>query len=131
MKKKKKTYQGLQEDIRKLKLPAIEVWENKYQDKEYVVRFDTPEFTCLCPKTGLADFAHIFIEYYPARWCIELKSFKEYLFSFRSLGIFHEHVANRVLDDLVKSCKPKWMKVKGIFNVRGGITTMVEAEYMG
>ena len=127
----KKTYKGLQENIRKIKLPKIDTWANKYPDRDYVVKFDTPEFTCICPKTGLPDFAHIFIEYSPDKNCIELKSFKEYLVSFRDLGIFHEHVINRVLEDLVKNCRPRWMKVKGIFNVRGGITTTVEAEYQG
>jgi 7-cyano-7-deazaguanine reductase len=105
------------------------VWENKYADKDYVVRFDTPEFTCICPKTGLPDFAHIYIEYSPDAGCIELKSFKEYLMAYRNIGIFHEHAVNRMLEDLVKACSPKWMKVKGEFNTRGGITTTVEAEY--
>jgi 7-cyano-7-deazaguanine reductase len=125
----KKTYRGLQKDIRKRKFPKIDVWENKYSDKEYIVKFDTSEFTCICPKTDLPDFAHIFVEYLPGPWCVELKSFKEYLFSYRDVGIFHEHVVNHMLEDLVKSCKPRWMKVKGVFNTRGGITTTVEAEY--
>lgn len=125
----KVTYKGLQKNIRKLRLPKIDTWENKYPDKTYVVKFDTAEFTCICPKTALPDFAHIFIEYTPEKKCIELKSFKEYLVSYRSLGIFHEHVVNRMLEDLTKACKPKWMKVKGVFNTRGGITTEVEAEY--
>jgi 7-cyano-7-deazaguanine reductase len=129
MKKKKSTYKGLQENVRKLALPRIDVWENKYKDKTYVVKFETPEFTCICPKTGLPDFARIFVEYSPDKWCVELKSFKEYMVSYRDLGIFHEHVVNRMLEDLVKSCKPNWMRVKGEFNVRGGITTTVEAEY--
>lgn len=128
---KKKTYKGLQENIRKIKLPKIGVWENKYKDKAYVVKFDTSEFTCICPKTGLPDFAHIFIEYVPAESCVELKSFKEYMFAYRDIGIFHEHVVNRFLEDLVKACKPRWMKVKGEFNMRGGITTTVESEYNG
>jgi len=125
----KNTYEGLQEDVRGLKLPHIEVWQNKYPDKDYLVCFDTPEFTCICPKTGLPDFAHLYIEYNPGDRCIELKSFKEYLMAFRTLGIFHEHVVNRILADLVGSCKPRAMKVKGIFNIRGGIKTTVEAEY--
>ena len=125
----KKSYRKLQENVRKAKLPKIDVWENKYKDKEYIVKVDTPEFTCICPKTGLPDFAHIFVEYSPDSWCIELKSFKEYMTAYRDLGIFHEHVINRFLEDLIKTCKPRWMKVKGIFNVRGGITTTVEAEY--
>jgi len=127
----KNTYEGLQESIRDIDLPEIEVWENKYPDKDYVVRFDTAEFTCICPKTGLPDFAHIYIEYSPRKHCVELKSFKEYLMAYRQLGVFHEHVVNRLLEDLVKSCDPEWMKVKGLFNTRGGITTAVEAEYNG
>lgn len=129
MVKKKKTYEGLQENVRKLKLPKIDIWKNKYPDKEYVVMFDTDEFTCICPKTGLPDFAHIFIEYSPTEKCIELKSFKEYLVAYRDIGIFHEHVINRMLDDLTKACNPRWMKIEGVFNTRGGITTTVEAEY--
>ncbi|MGB2600270.1 MAG: preQ(1) synthase [Candidatus Omnitrophota bacterium] len=126
---KKKNYEGLQKNVRKIKLPKVDTWKNKYQDKEYAVKFDTSEFTCICPKTGLPDFAHIFIEYSPEKNCIELKSFKEYLVAYRDLGIFHEHVVNRILEDLVKSCNPRWMKVRGVFNVRGGITTTVETEY--
>ena len=131
MAKRKTGYEGLQKNIRQVKLPKIDVWDNKYKEKTYVIKFDTPEFTCICPKTGLPDFAHIFIEYSPDRLCIELKAFKEYMTAFRNLGIFHEHVINRMLEDLVKSCKPRWMKVKGVFNIRGGITTTVEAEYPG
>ncbi|MFH1553019.1 MAG: preQ(1) synthase [Candidatus Omnitrophota bacterium] len=127
---KKSNYDGLQEKVRKLKLPKIDVWKNKYQDKEYVVKFDTSEFTCICPKTGLPDFAHISVEYSPWIWCVELKSFKEYMVGYRDVGIFHEHCVNRMLEDLVKSCKPRWMKVKGTFNVRGGILTTVEAGYL-
>ena len=126
---RKKTYKGLQENIRKIKFPKIDVWENKYQDKKYIVKFDTAEFTCICPKTGLPDFANIVIEYSPAKFCIELKSFKEYMTAYRDCGIFHEHVVNRILDDLVHSCNPYWMKIRGIFNVRGGITTTVETEF--
>lgn len=129
MAKEKKTYDGLQENVRRLKLPKIDVWKNKYPDKEYVVTFETREFTCICPKTGLPDFAQIFVEYSPGDKCIELKSFKEYIVSFRDIGIFHEHVVNRMLEDLVKACMPRRMKIKGVFNTRGGITTTVEREY--
>lgn len=127
--KKKMSYEGLQEDIRKLRLPKIDVWRNKYSDRTYNVKFDTAEFTCICPKTGLPDFGHISVDYSPVNWCVELKSFKEYMVSYRDLGIFHEHVVNRMLDDLVKSCRPRWMRIRGQFNIRGGITTTVEAEY--
>lgn len=122
-------YKGLQENVRDMELPGIEVWENKYSDKDYTVRSETTEFTCICPKTGLPDFAHIVIEYVPDVYCVELKSFKEYLFAYRDIGIFHEHAVNRILEDLVRSCRPRRMKVRGEFNIRGGITTTVEAEY--
>ena len=127
--KKKSSYEGLQAKVRSMKTPLIEVWENKYSDKDYVIDFETSEFTCICPKTGLPDFATIKIQYRPAKWCIELKSFKEYLVSFRNAGIFHEHVVNRMLEDFSKACKPKWARVEGIFNIRGGIQTTVSAEH--
>ncbi len=126
---KENTYEGLQENVRDLEFGTIDVWENKYPDKDYVVRLNTREFTCICPKTGLPDFARIYIEYSPDKLCIELKSFKEYLTAYRDVGIFHEHVVNRILDDLMNACAPRRMKVKGVFNVRGGITTCVEAEH--
>jgi len=125
----KNTYEGLQGKIRKLKTPKIEVWENKYKDKPYTVNLQTAEFTCICPKTGLPDFATIKIDYGPAKSCIELKSFKEYLMFYRDIGIFHEHLINKVLDDFVKACKPRWASVTGEFNVRGGIKTTVTATY--
>ena len=127
--KKKSSYEGLQAKVRNMKTPDIEVWENKYSDKEYVIDLETSEFTCICPKTGLPDFATIKIHYKPAKWCIELKSFKEYLVSYRNVGIFHEHMVNRILEDLVKASKPRWARVEGIFNIRGGIQTTVCAEY--
>ncbi len=127
--KRETSYEGLQEDIRKLKTPAIEVWENKYPDKKYTINLEVPEFTCICPKTGLPDFATIRIEYSPDKYCIELKSFKMYTIFYRNVGIFHEHVVNKMLEDLVKACSPRWMKIVGDFNVRGGIRTTVIAEY--
>lgn len=129
MKKRKTRYEGLQENIRKLKTPAIEVWQNKYPDKEYTINLEIPEFTCICPKTGLPDFATIRIEYSPDRYCIELKSFKMYTIFYRNLGIFHEHVVNKILEDLVRAARPRWLKVMGEFNVRGGIKTVVTATY--
>ena len=129
MKKRKSSYEDLQTNIRKLKTPQIEVWANKYPDKEYVVKIQTPEFTCICPKTGLPDFANIVIEYMPNESCLELKSFKLYLTSYRQIGIFHEHVINKILDDFVSACKPRWAKITGEFNPRGGITTTVSREY--
>jgi len=122
-------YDGLQKDIKKLKLPKIEVWENKYGDKDYAVRLETGEFTCICPKTALPDFATIYIDYRPDKWCVELKSFKFYLCAFRNVGIFHEHAANHILDDFVKAALPRHAKIRAEFNLRGGIKTTVEREY--
>jgi len=127
--KRKSRYEGLQEKIRKLKTPAIEVWQNKYPDKEYAISLEVTEFTCICPKTGLPDFANIRIEYSPDKYCLELKSLKMYTIFYRNLGIFHEHLVNKFLEDLVRACKPRWLKITGVFNVRGGIKTTVTAEY--
>jgi 7-cyano-7-deazaguanine reductase len=123
------SYEGLQERVRYLKTPEIEVWKNKYADKEYTVVIDIPEFTSLCPKTGLPDFAHIKIEYSPAQFCAELKSLKMYTVFYRNIHIFNEHVVNKILDDFVKACNPHWVKVTGEFNPRGGIKTTVIREY--
>ncbi|MFH1577543.1 MAG: preQ(1) synthase [Candidatus Omnitrophota bacterium] len=129
MSRQKSRYEKLQDNVRGLKAPNIEVWQSKYPDKEYIIKFEIPEFTCLCPKTGLPDFATIRIEYSPAKCCIELKSFKMYILFYRNLGIFHEHVVNKMLEDLVKACRPRWLKISGDFNARGGIKTTVVAEY--
>ena len=126
---KKKSYKGLQKKIRKLKTPQLEVWKNQYPDKVYTIDIEIPEFTCICPKTGLPDFAVIRIEYSPLKYCLELKSLKLYTIFYRNLGIFHEHVVNKILDDVVKAVKPRWMKITGEFNPRGGIKTTVSREY--
>lgn len=123
------TYEGLQEDIRELKTPKIQTWKNKYPDKDYIIDIEIPEFTCLCPKTGLPDFATIKIQYCPDKDCIELKSLKEYIFFYREIGIFHEHVVNKILEDFVRASKPRWVRIVGEFNIRGGIKTTVTAEY--
>ncbi|MFA5143483.1 MAG: preQ(1) synthase [Candidatus Omnitrophota bacterium] len=122
-------YEGLQGRIRALKTPEIESWKNQYPDRDYVIRIDIPEFTSICPKTGLPDFAVITIKYIPDRLCIELKSLKHYTIFYRDIGIFNEHLVNRVLDDMVRACKPRWMEIVGEFNARGGIKTTVSAEY--
>ncbi|MEA3560954.1 MAG: preQ(1) synthase [Candidatus Omnitrophota bacterium] len=127
--KKRSSYSRLQADVRKLKTPLIEVWENQYQDKEYTINLDFPEFTCLCPKTGLPDFAVIRVRYSPDKQCLELKSLKMYLIFYRNIGIFHEHTVNKILEDLVRTCKPRWLMVSAEFNVRGGIKTTVIAQY--
>ncbi|MFA5388724.1 MAG: preQ(1) synthase [Candidatus Omnitrophota bacterium] len=122
-------YEGLQKNIKNLKTPGIEVWENKYPGREYIITLENPEFTCVCPKTGLPDFANIVIQYAPAKHCVELKSLKLYMLFYRDIGIFHEHVTNKILEDFVKACKPRWACIKGEFNTRGGIKTTVTAEY--
>lgn len=129
MPKKKSSYEDLQKKIRSLKTPEIEVWENKYSDREYTVDLDFPEFTCICPKTGLPDFATIKIQYAPAKVCLELKSLKMYFIFYRDIGIFHEHLVNKILDDIVKACQPRWAKIEVVMNPRGGISTSVIAEY--
>lgn len=126
---KRSSYEGLQSGVRALKTPRIDTWKNQYSDRDYVIRVDIPEFTCICPKTGLPDFAEIAIQYIPDRECLELKSLKYYTLFYRDIGIFNEHVVNKMLDDLVKSCRPRWMRLVGEFNARGGIKTTVEAEY--
>ena len=126
---KKSSYEGLQAAIKKLKLPDIETWKNKYSQRDYKIYLEVPEFTCLCPKTGLPDFACIYIEYIPDKLCLELKSFKEYIFAYRNLGIFHEHAVNRILDDIKRAAHPRFLKIEGVFNIRGGIQTTVRAEY--
>lgn len=127
--KKRSSYKGLQKNIRKLKTPRIDVWMNRYPDKDYVIKLEIPEFTCICPKTNLPDFAVINLRYIPDKWCVELKSFKLYIVSYRNVGIFHEHVVNRILEDFLKACSPRWAHIEMVFNPRGGIKTTVEAEY--
>lgn len=108
---------------------ALETFPNPAPERDYEIRFDCPEFTCLCPKTGQPDFATIRIRYVPDVACVELKSLKLYLWSYRDQGAFHEAVTNRILDDLVAAVSPRRMTVIGEFWVRGGITTVVEAEH--
>ena len=107
----------------------LESFPNPRPEREYEIRFECPEFTCVCPKTGQPDFATIRIRYTPAEKCVELKSLKLYLWSFREVGAFHEAITNSILDDLVAAVKPRRMTVEGDFYVRGGIHTVVEASY--
>jgi len=109
------------------KLPEIECFKNQFKD--YIITIIIPEYTSLCPKTGQPDFGTITIEYQPDEWIIELKSLKIYIQAYRNLGIFYENAINKILNDLVNACKPKWMKVKGEFNPRGGIKSIVETKY--
>ena len=107
----------------------IETFPNPAPARDYEIEFECPEFTCLCPKTGQPDFATISINYVPDVECVELKSLKLYLWSFRDEGHFHEAVTNRILDDLVAKISPRSMTVEGDFYVRGGIHTLVRASY--
>jgi 7-cyano-7-deazaguanine reductase len=109
------------------KCPDIETWPNQFPAYEIVI--DIPEFTSVCPKTGLPDFGVLTIRYMPDKRCLELKSLKEYLLEYRNLGIFQENIVNRVLEDVVKAARPKWAAVKGEFHARGGIGTTVEARW--
>ena len=108
----------------------LETFPNRYASRDYTVEFDCPEFTSLCPVTGQPDFARINITYLPDQKCLESKSLKVYLFSFRSTGMFHEEITNRILDDLVAACAPRWARVRGTMNPRGGISIIVTAEYV-
>lgn len=125
-----KSYEGKQDDVREWTLPEIETFSNIYSDRDFVITMDIPEFTCVCPRTGLPDFATLTLEYVPDKRCLELKSFKEYLLDFRQRGIFHENVVNRVLDDIVRTCHPRRAKLTGVFNPRGGIQTTVIREHI-
>ena len=107
--------------------PDIETWPNQFP--AYEILIDDPEFTSVCPKTGLPDFGRLTIRYMPNKRCMELKSLKEYLFTYRNLGIFQENIANQVLNDVVKATDPVWAHVVGDFRPRGGISTIVEAFY--
>ncbi|MBI2298638.1 MAG: NADPH-dependent 7-cyano-7-deazaguanine reductase QueF [Armatimonadetes bacterium] len=107
----------------------LETVPNPKPERDYVVRIECPEFTCVCPRTGQPDFAVIRIEYVPDQSLLELKGIKLYLWSYRDEGTFHEAVVNRILDDFVRACRPRRMHVTGDFNVRGGIHTVVTAEY--
>jgi len=107
----------------------LESFANPRPGRDYLIKFDCPEFTCLCPKTGQPDFATIRVEYVPDELCVELKSWKLYLWSYRDQGAFHEAVTNRILDDLIAAINPRRARVEGEFKVRGGIYTTVVAEH--
>ena len=123
------SYDGLQSHIREMKTPSIETWQNEYSDKDYTIEVTTPEFTAICPKTGLPDFGTIQISYIPDEQCVELKSLKEYFLFYRDVGIFHEHVVNKILEDFVAACNPRRVEIVGDFHVRGGIKTVIRANY--
>ncbi|MGF1644235.1 MAG: preQ(1) synthase [Thiotrichales bacterium] len=107
----------------------LETFPSPHPERDFTIRIRIPEFTCLCPKTGQPDFATITLEYVPDQRCVELKSLKLYMWSYRDEGAFHEAVTNGILDDLVRATSPRFMRVTGVFNVRGGVYTDVIAEY--
>src|SRR5438105_3797005 len=110
---------------------ALDTFPNPRPERDYEIEIRAPEFTSMCPKTGLPDFGEIQIRYVPGPRCIELKSLKYYLHEYRNRGIFYESATNQILDDLVAACRPRRMTVTGAFSARGGITTTVVAEYKG
>jgi 7-cyano-7-deazaguanine reductase len=108
---------------------TLETFPNPAPERDYRIHMEIPEFTCLCPMTGQPDFATLVLDYIADRRCVELKSLKLYIWSFRDEGAFHEAVTNRILDDLVRAIRPRYMRLEARFNVRGGITTSVIAEH--
>ena len=108
---------------------TLEVFPNPNPERDYHIKIDSPEFTCLCPKTGQPDFAEIKIDYVPDALCVELKSLKLYYWSFRDEGHFHEQVTNMMASDLIEAMNPRYLKLTAIFNVRGGVYTTVEVEH--
>ena len=112
-----------------MKSPALQTFPNPHPARDYTITHTCPEFTAVCPMTGQPDFGTIRVRYVPDRLCVELKSLKLYFFSFRDRGIYYEDVTNVILDDLVRAVRPRQMTVEGQFNVRGGISSVVEATY--
>jgi len=111
------------------KQSILETFENEYPEKDYAIFHEMPEFTSVCPKTGQPDFATITLKYIPNELCIELKSYKLYLQSYRNDGIYYESVTNKILEDLVTVAQPRYMAITAKFNTRGGISSVIEAEY--
>ena len=108
-------------------LPEIETWPNQY--KSYEITIEIPEYTAICPKTGLPDFGTIRLRYMPDKACLELKSLKLYIHAYRNIGIFYENAVNRILRDVVSTCRPTWAIVTGQFTARGGLSSTIEAKY--
>ncbi|MDZ7662717.1 preQ(1) synthase [Thiohalophilus sp.] len=108
---------------------TLETFDNPMPERDYTIRIEVPEFTCLCPKTGQPDFATLYLEYVPEAKCVELKSLKMYVWTYRDEGAFHEKVTNTILDDLVRATEPRFMRLTAKFNVRGGVYTSVIAEH--
>jgi 7-cyano-7-deazaguanine reductase len=113
----------------RLKTKRLETFPNPAPERDYRIRMEIPEFTCVCPMTGQPDFATLQLEYVPERLCVELKSLKLYIWSYRDVGTFHEAVTNRIADDLVRAMRPRYLRLESRFNVRGGIHTSVVVEH--
>ncbi|MDI6786684.1 MAG: preQ(1) synthase [bacterium] len=123
-------YKGRQDEIRDLKIfSELEVIENQYKDKDYTIEIKNNELTTICPKTGLPDFATIVICYKPREHLVEQKSLKLYLNGYRNIGIFQEHVTNKIMEDFIDKVTPKWVKIETRWNARGGIEVKVQREY--
>ncbi len=123
-------YQGKQDKIRELIItPGLDVIENQYTDRDYVVELKTNEFTTVCPKTGLPDFATVTIQYKPGEYLVEQRSLKLYLNGYRNIGIFQEHATNKIFDDFIGQVQPRWAKIEVVWNIRGGVGVKVEREY--
>ncbi|NOR13962.1 MAG: NADPH-dependent 7-cyano-7-deazaguanine reductase QueF [Candidatus Aminicenantes bacterium] len=128
--KKKKNAEYTEKEAKaglRTRLPGIDIFPNQFPD--YEIKIEHPEFTSICPKTGLPDFGTIFISYVPDKSCLELKSLKMYLLAYRNLGIFYENAVNRILEDIVKACHPVKVSVVGEFNPRGGLISTVEVHF--
>lgn len=108
---------------------ALETFPNPGRKRDFKVRIEAPEFTCVCPKTGHPDFANLILEYVPDKHCVELKAYKLYIHAWRNVGIFHEAVTNQIADDLITALRPKWLRLTGAFHAHGGITTTVTVEH--
>ncbi len=117
------------EDLSTIDVDVLETFPYEYAGREIIMTIDTDEFTSVCPWSGLPDYARIHIEYIPDRTCIELRSLKYYFLSYRNVGIYQEHLVNRILDDLVRCAQPRWMKVAADYKVRGGLHTVAAREY--
>jgi 7-cyano-7-deazaguanine reductase len=115
-------------DSKKPSYKDLEIVENEYSDRDYLINISIPEFNCVCPKTSLPDFGTIKINYVPRKHIVELKSLKLYIVKFRNVGIFHEHVTNQIMDDFTRACNPKTIEVVGDFNPRGGIKTTISSK---
>jgi 7-cyano-7-deazaguanine reductase len=114
----------------KKKKKPVETFRNEYPDRDFEISIVNPEYTSVCPRTGLPDFGTVIVTYVPDRHCLELKSLKLYYLGYRNEGIFYEEAVNRILDDLVASCDPRWMSVRGEFTSRGGMRSTVETAYV-